>query len=1223
MPHGLPLRARAGIAAGLTLAFLVLAAAPAQADQTRHSEWWLRTLHVTTAWDNTRGPGVTIAVLDTGVDPTQPDLTGSVTTGPDYTNSGRIAGGPFWGIHGTEIASLIAGHGHGAKRADGIIGIAPAAKILSVRVTLESNDPQLANQTIAGALPGAIAHGIRWAVRHDATVIDLPLDPVTTAGAPGSGGNAAEKAAVAYALSKNVVLVAPAGDGGAGTNMVNYPAAYHGVIAVGAFDQRFIKAPFSSRQPYVTVTAAGAGVTVANPSSLLAIAPAKPYTQLNSTSAASAMVTGIVALIRAQFPNLTPAQVTRALTAGTVYRHGGRPAGSGFGTVDATKALTKAAAIAEAVPKAAASGAAQSPPSRPASHSGPIHRNISRELVIDAAIAGVVFLLLLGLIFAVRAWRRRHARSARLAEVRAATQVPSRKPGKAKKGTAKKGQAKKKPAKKGPAKKGTVKKGVPAAPRAPAVVGGQAPDAEAAPELQSAGFIPAPLSPAIPGSASPAFGGSASPTFGGSASTGFTGASGFGGSSSPGFTGSSGFTGSAMPGSAGSASPGFTGSASPGFTGSAMPGFAGSASSGFTGSASSGFAAAPTPPTGPGASPSFGSGAGPGSPDVPPTDAAPPAELAAPVDSASSASQESTTTTRANEPPWAPIPSEPRGLTKDAASAAIPDSAFPAVADAAGTGTAAALGGAGLMGVRRPLTAAHRPAPARTAHVSGRPPWEPAPRPDSELPWAQAPAPPRGGTGSLPKPQQTRPAMPSWDALAEDVWPGGPRGAALHPPVSSPADRNLGGPADRGSTGGAPAMRARPPRRPVPAAGLVPPQADATEQARPAAERPGHLRNPDVGVSPFRAAQPEPAPTADRPGRHGAGSGFSPASRPAHSAASPPDNAAASPPDNAAASPPADPAASPPSGTAADPATGAAASPPDSATASPPSGTAADPATGAAASPPDSARANLSADASPSEPAAPLPWRLSTPPLRPPSPFPPSQPDTGSSLFRSTGQSPFPPPPRPATVPGAAGTWRPSARAGPFPPADKPATGTPASGAPATDAAAANATAAEPGPPDTDKAQPGGPHVLGGPASAPGPAGPGPAFPQARPSAGGSRPTSGVPPWEITDSFLAVPPASAETEQSDPEPKTPGPKTPGPLGGPPDGTAGTGDSTESLPAVDPAAAQRSFPRPDRGDGNENFPAARPRSDEDAFRLFPPVRRTGNEPPAPPATDDQD
>lgn len=139
---------------------------------------------------------------------------------------------------------------------------------------------------------------------------------------------------------------------------------------------------------------------------------------------------------------------------------------------------------------------------------------------------------------------------------------------------------------------------------------------------------------------------------------------------------------------------------------------------------------------------------------------------------------------------------------------------------------------------------------------------------------------------------------------------------------------------------------------------------------------------------------------------------------------------------------------------------------------------------------------------------------------------------------------------------------------------------------------------------------------MGGPAAAVGPAGSGPAFPQAaRLSTSGSRPTSGVPPWDITDSFLAVPPASAETDQVGPEPKAPG------LAGA--GTAGAGDSTETFPAVDPAAGQRSFARAAPGDGNDSFPAPRPRTDEDAFRLFPPVRHAGEQPPAPRATDDQD
>src|SRR5262249_36135275 len=223
----------------------------------------------------------------------------------------------------------------------------------------------------------------------------------------------------------------------------------------------------------------------------------------------------------------------------------------------------------------------------------------------------------------------------------------------------------------------------------------------------------------------------------------------------------------------------------------------------------------------------------------PPGGATPPVDLAAPVDPASSASLPSLAARGTKTPPWAPIPSEPRAPAKDAAGAAIPATAFPAptapATNAAGAGTPAARGGGqDLIGVRRAPTAAHRPAPARNAQVSGRPPWEPAPQPESELPWAQAPAPPRGETGSLPKREQTRPARPCWDALAEDAWPGGPRGAALHPPVPPPADRNQAGLAARGSAAGAPAgaagapaMGARPATRPLPAARLVPTRPDS------------------------------------------------------------------------------------------------------------------------------------------------------------------------------------------------------------------------------------------------------------------------------------------------------------------------------------------------------------------------------------------------------------
>src|SRR5215469_14482934 len=422
---GIPRLARAGAAAGLAAACLALNAASTSAatNSVRSQEWWLQALHVTQAWHSTRGGGVTVAVLDTGVYPNQADLRGAVTTGPDYTHSRRVRGGEFWGTHGTAIASLIAGRGHGANAAAGITGVAPAASILSVRATLEGNDPLLSDATVAAGLPGAIARGIRYAVKHHATVIDLPLDPITVPGSAGVGGSSAEKAAVAYALAHHVVLVAPAGDEGAGDDPVNFPASYKGVISVVAVDLKFTKASFSSGQSYVTLTGAGVGVIAANGPT--------GYAQLNSTAAAGAVVAGVAALIRAQFPALTPAQVTKALTESARFKHpGGQQDGSGAGTVDAALALAAAARMAEAVPRPGSSpvaGApAAQPPSAPAVHTS---SNLSRSVLIDIGIAVIIFLLLAVPILTYGLRRRRRARAARLAEVRAAAQpVPPRRP---------------------------------------------------------------------------------------------------------------------------------------------------------------------------------------------------------------------------------------------------------------------------------------------------------------------------------------------------------------------------------------------------------------------------------------------------------------------------------------------------------------------------------------------------------------------------------------------------------------------------------------------------------------------------------------------------------------------------------------------------------------------------------------------------------------------------
>ncbi len=415
MAQRLRSRATAAVAAGLAATCIGVAAAPAFADTVRNQEWWLTSLHVTKAWLSSRGTGVKVAVLDTGVDPTQPDLAGSVITGRDYTGSGRTAGGPFWGVHGTAVASIIAGHGHGPHHADGIIGVAPQAQILSVRVTLENKDPLLANPAVVAALPQAIARGISYAVRHGAQVIDLPLDPAAQAGGTTQGGSPAERSAVEAALAKGVVLVAPSGDNGAGTDTVNYPAAYPGVISVGAFGPGFVKAPFTSHQPYATLTAAGNGVIAANGPTA--------YAKLRSTSAASAVVAGIAALIRSQFPTFTPAQVKQALISGTVFHHkDGRTDGSGFGTADADAALLAAAKI-NATPTSSASPGPAGNPTPPAAPK--VHvptKSLWQAVRVPALGLAALLLLALIILISVRV-RQRRALDAQLAPLQAAARA--------------------------------------------------------------------------------------------------------------------------------------------------------------------------------------------------------------------------------------------------------------------------------------------------------------------------------------------------------------------------------------------------------------------------------------------------------------------------------------------------------------------------------------------------------------------------------------------------------------------------------------------------------------------------------------------------------------------------------------------------------------------------------------------------------------------------------
>jgi hypothetical protein len=407
VPLRFPRPVMALIATGTAAICLGVSAMPASADQVRNQEWWLNSLHVTGAWAASQGSGVTVAVLSDGVDASAADLSGSVTKGA--VPSGFLtASGQYAGEQGTPIASLIAGHGHGPGSGDGIVGVAPKARILSIAVSLPPDDPELAQSSDAAAIPGAIAEGIRYAVTHGATVIDLPIDPgqagstATVGASAAAGGSAAERAAVGYALAHNVVLVAPAGDDETAGDAPNYPAAYDGVIAVGAFDSAFSLAAWSSHQHYVTLTAPGAGVVVAD--------NAGGYQAINSTSAASAVVSGVVALIRSRYPSLTAAEIRQTLITTTTHRRaGGLAIGSGYGAVDAGQAMAAAATLATPPGQRAAGGALPrvTPAAVPAPSSS---RGIGAQIVRAAEISGALLIVLLLMTIAYVATGRRRRR---------------------------------------------------------------------------------------------------------------------------------------------------------------------------------------------------------------------------------------------------------------------------------------------------------------------------------------------------------------------------------------------------------------------------------------------------------------------------------------------------------------------------------------------------------------------------------------------------------------------------------------------------------------------------------------------------------------------------------------------------------------------------------------------------------------------------------------------
>ncbi|MGW0992898.1 type VII secretion-associated serine protease mycosin [Streptomyces sp. NPDC002520] len=289
------------LSAVLGLLLVGVGAAPAHADSVRERQWHLDAMHAPEMWKSSTGRGITVAVIDSGVDDSVADLKGQVLNGKDYSSQRGDEHTDLDG-HGTGIAALIAATGARGSL-NGSYGLAPGAKILPIRMRYATEDyGQLDSKA---EFSRVLSQAIRYAADSRAQIINMSL---ASSDAPGTHNVGTPELAesVKYALSKGKLLFAGVGNNGDKDNSLMYPAATPGVVGVGAADKNAKVLPFSETGDQVDLVAPGSDMVHACPGG-------SEVCKSRGTSDAAAIASASAALLWAKHPDWTNNQVLRVM----------------------------------------------------------------------------------------------------------------------------------------------------------------------------------------------------------------------------------------------------------------------------------------------------------------------------------------------------------------------------------------------------------------------------------------------------------------------------------------------------------------------------------------------------------------------------------------------------------------------------------------------------------------------------------------------------------------------------------------------------------------------------------------------------------------------------------------------------------------------------------------------------------------------------------------------